>query len=142
MNSIITESAPDALSAAPTGVLVADDDPAVGGLVATILRAKGYRVLEARSGDEALERVEDGLALLIADLVMPPNGGVELADTLRRRLPGLKVLFISGYGVLSGSTNTQDPLLGKPFAPAELVRRVSELVGPPTATPSSGTEDR
>jgi CheY-like chemotaxis protein len=123
------------------GVLVADDDAAVGGLVAMILRAKGYRVLEARSGDEALERVEDGLALVIADLVMPPNGGVELVDTLRQRVPGLKVLFISGYGVLSGSTNTRDPLLGKPFAPADLLRRVSELIGPSAAIPSSGSVD-
>ena len=75
MSSIDTNSAPDASPATPMGVLVADDDAAVGGLVAMILRAKGYRVLETRSGDEALERIEDGLALAIADLVMPPNGG-------------------------------------------------------------------
>lgn len=140
MNSNHTQSAQNS-SATPTGILVADDDAAVGELVATILRAKGYRVLEARSGDEALERVEDGLALVIADLVMPPNGGVELADTLRRRVPGLKVLFISGYGVLSDSTNSHDPLLGKPFAPADLLRRVAELIGPSAATPSSGSVD-
>ena len=62
-------------------------------------------------------------------------------DTLRQRVPGLKVLFISGYGVLSGSTNTRDPLLGKPFAPADLLRRVSELIGPSAAIPSSGSVD-
>jgi two-component system, cell cycle sensor histidine kinase and response regulator CckA len=141
LSSIDTQSESDTIPATPTDILVADDDAAVGGLVATILRAKGYRVLEARSGEEALEHVEDGLALVIADLVMPPNGGVELADTLRRRVPGLKVLFISGYGVLPGSTNSRDPLLGKPFAPADLIGRVAELIGPSTATPSSGSVD-
>lgn len=139
MNSNNTQSAQDTGSATPTGILVADDDAAVGELVATILRAKGYRVLEARSGDEALERVEDGLALVIADLVMPPNGGVELVDTLRQRVPGLKVLFISGYGVLSDSSNSEDPLLGKPFAPADLLRRVTDLIGPSVATPSAAS---
>ena len=118
-------------------ILVADDDASVLRLVAAILRSRGYRVLEARTGDEALRLVEDGLALVIADLVMPPEGGVELVDALRRRVPGLKVLFISGYGVLSNSPNTHDPLLSKPFAPADLLRRVAELVAPVAATSPS-----
>jgi two-component system, cell cycle sensor histidine kinase and response regulator CckA len=119
-------------------VLVADDDAAVRGFVATILRGHGYRVLEAQTGDEALRFVEEELALLVADLVMPPEGGLELADALRRQIPGLKVLFISGYGVLSGSSNTVDPVLGKPFSPADLLRRVAELVAPAAVTALSG----
>lgn len=111
-------------------VLVADDDAAVRGFVAAVLRANGYRVLEAQTGDEALRFVAEELALLVADLVMPPEGGLELADAMRRQIPGLKVLFISGYGVLSGPSNTADPVLGKPFSPADLLLRVAELVAP------------
>lgn len=109
-------------------VLVADDEPAVRRLVAAILRGRGYRVLEAESGDAALAQATEELALLVADLVMPPDGGVELADQLRRRVPGLKVLFISGYGVLGQAANPADPLLSKPFDPPELIRRVEDLL--------------
>ena len=121
-------------SGAGRAVLVADDDAAVRGFTATILRAHGYRVLEAQTGDEALRFVDEEPSLVIADLVMPPQGGLELVDELRRHVPGLKVLFISGYGVLSGSSNTLDPLLSKPFTPADLLARVAELVGPAAAT--------
>jgi len=109
-------------------ILVADDDASVRRMVAAILRGHGYRIVEAATGDEALERATADVELVIADLVMPPEGGVELVDALRRRLPGLKVLFISGYGVLPAVSNAHDPLLSKPFDPRELLRRVAGLL--------------
>src|SRR6266566_4489741 len=79
--------------AAPRGaVVIADDDDSVRAVIARILRDGGYTVLEARSSDEALA-LGDDLKLLVADLVMPSTGGVELADTMRARIPGLRVLF-------------------------------------------------
>jgi two-component system cell cycle sensor histidine kinase/response regulator CckA len=112
-------------------VLVADDDDAVRALITRILRGSGYTVLEARSSDEAMA-LGDDLELLVADLVMPSTGGVELADAMRARIPGLHVLFTSGYCRIGSSFGPDDPLLAKPFTAAELLVRVRQLVGPPS----------
>ena len=112
-------------------VLVADDDDAVRALIARILRGSGYTVLEACTSDEALAFGTD-LELLVADLVMPSTGGVELADAMRARIPGLHVLFTSGYCRIGSSFGPDDPLLAKPFTAAELLVRVRQLVGPPS----------
>jgi two-component system, cell cycle sensor histidine kinase and response regulator CckA len=110
-------------------VLVADDDDAVRTLIARILRGSGYTVLEARSSDEAMA-LGDDLELLVADLVMPSTGGVELAEAMQARIPGLHVLFTSGYCRTGSSFGPDDPLLAKPFTAAELLLRVRKLVGP------------
>jgi two-component system, cell cycle sensor histidine kinase and response regulator CckA len=110
-------------------VLVADDDDAVRTLIARILRGSGYTVLEARSSDEAMA-LGDDLELLVADLVMPSTGGVELAEAMRARIPGLHVLFTSGYCRTGSSFGPDDPLLAKPFTAAELLLRVRQLVEP------------
>jgi CheY-like chemotaxis protein len=110
-------------------VLVADDDDAVRALIARILRGSGYTVLEARTSDEALA-LGDDLELLVADLVMPSIGGVELADAMRARIPGLHVLFTSGYCRIGNSFGPDDPLLAKPFTAAELLQRVRQLIDP------------
>jgi CheY-like chemotaxis protein len=112
-------------------VLVADDDDAVRALIARILRGSGYTVLEARSSDEAMA-LGDDLELLVADLVMPSTGGVELADAMQARIPGLHVLFTSGYCRIGNSFGPGDPLLAKPFTAADLLVRVRQLVGPPS----------
>jgi CheY-like chemotaxis protein len=112
-------------------VVVADDDDSVRALIARILRGGGYTVLEARSSDEALA-LGDDLKLLVADLVMPSIGGVELADAMRARIPGLSVLFTSGYCRTGSSFGADDPLLAKPFTAAELLLRVRQLVGSPS----------
>jgi CheY-like chemotaxis protein len=110
-------------------VVVADDDDSVRVLIARILRGSGYTVLEARSSDEALA-LGDDLELLVADLVMPSIGGVELADAMRARIPGLHVLFTSGYCRIGNSFGPDDPLLAKPFTAAELLQRVRQLIDP------------
>jgi two-component system cell cycle sensor histidine kinase/response regulator CckA len=112
-------------------VVVADDDDSVRALIARILRGSGYTVLEARSSDEALA-LGDDLELLVADLIMPSTGGVELAEAMRARIPGLHVLFTSGYCRIGNSFGPHDPLLAKPFTAAELLLRVRQLVGPPS----------
>jgi CheY-like chemotaxis protein len=118
-------------SAAENGaarILVADDQDVVRGFVSMVLRGHGYDVVDTASGDDALDLCDRGFDLLIADLVMPPEGGLALAETLRQRIPGLRVLFISGYGALQSGSTSLDPVLGKPFSGAELLQRVAELV--------------
>jgi CheY-like chemotaxis protein len=111
-------------------LLVADDETDVRRLIAGWLRADGYDVLEAATGDEALAQAAAAPRLLVADLVLPPAGGLELVDRIRCRVPGLAVLFISGYApdpFLNGDPDA--PLLSKPFTRGQLRAQVERLLG-------------
>ena len=114
--------------AAPPTILVADDNDELRAVLAEVLREHGYRVLEAASGDDALALAGEPLALVVADIVMPPEGGVAIVDELKRRVAGLKVLFISGYGAIPLGGAGVDPVLSKPFSSHELLARIVELV--------------
>jgi PAS domain S-box-containing protein len=116
-------------------VLLVEDDPGVRGMTREVLESYGYRVLEARSGAEAL-RVSRGhagpVALLLTDVVMPQMSGRALADHLAPERPEMKVLFASGYTddaiVQHGVLNPGTEFLQKPFTPDALARRVRTLL--------------
>jgi len=122
---------------APTGrehVLVVEDETQVRTLVQKVLEEHGYRVTSAADGEEALRLSSEigEVDLLLSDLVLPGIGGAELAARLRSSRPGLKVLFVSGY-TTDGRTRrrieeNQEEFLQKPFAPAELLRRVRAVI--------------
>jgi two-component system, cell cycle sensor histidine kinase and response regulator CckA len=117
-------------------ILVAEDEDAVRALTVRILRKRGYQVLEARDGRNALDiaREYDGdISLLVTDVIMPHMGGRELSERLAEIRPDIKILFMSGYtddqllqrGVLqSGSGN----FLEKPFTPDALASKVREVL--------------
>jgi two-component system, cell cycle sensor histidine kinase and response regulator CckA len=96
---------------------------------------QGYTVLEADSGEEAM-RVAEGYAgaihLLVTDVVMPGTGGREVAEALRARQAGLKVLYVSGYTddavVRHGIVEATDAFLQKPFTPLALARKVRAVL--------------
>ncbi len=131
---------------APRGcetILLVDDEPEVRRLARLALVTHGYSVLEANNGEEAL-RVAAGhpgaIQLLVTDLVMPRMGGRLLAHTLRQRLPGLRVLFISGFTddsvVRHGLLDAAEAFMQKPFAPIGLAKQVRALLDrklPPSA---------
>jgi PAS domain S-box-containing protein len=111
-------------------VLLAEDEEAVRSLIAETLRLEGYSVVEARDGDEAIRaagEVEGDIDLLVSDLMMPRLGGRELAERLRRRRPGLAVLFVTGY--LDRAPAADGALvLQKPFTPTQLAAKVREAL--------------
>jgi two-component system cell cycle sensor histidine kinase/response regulator CckA len=116
-------------------VLVVEDEPSVGSLIESVLTGKGYKVLRAANGEEALDLVatcELDFDLLLTDVVMPRMGGPELAKELRRSRPELKVLFASGYTdnalTKRGALDEGVDLLQKPFSPPLLLRRVREAL--------------
>ncbi|MBZ5515556.1 MAG: response regulator [Acidobacteriia bacterium] len=117
-------------------VLLVEDEDAVRHLICNILAARGYKVLEARSGKEALslcKRQAGPLHLLLTDLVMPEMDGRELASRLGPRYPAMKVLYISGYtnGALAhnGVLAPDAAYLQKPFTPDALAQKVREVLG-------------
>jgi signal transduction histidine kinase len=119
-------------------VLVVEDQPEVRGYAAAALRAYGYQVMEAASGDEALlvwERESERIALILTDVVMPGLSGRELADRLKQLRPGIKVLFMSGYTddtvVHHGVERRDAEFIQKPFSPEELAIKVRGVLTPP-----------
>ena len=135
------DESPAVVAPAPRGnetVLVVEDEEAVRLLNRIILQGKGYSVLEAADGVEALraaERHEGPIHLLMTDVVMPGMGGRDLAERLTVLRPGLKVLFLSGYtddavvrhGVLQANVN----FLQKPYSPAVLSKKIREVLDAP-----------
>ena len=104
-------------------ILFAEDEESIRKFTSAFLTGLGYRVLCAADGIEAIAiaKTHAGeIDLLVTDIVMPHMGGRELAETLRRTLPDLKILFISGY---AGDGSVQDAikamdaqLMQKPFS--------------------------
>ncbi len=121
-------------------VLVVEDDEAVRQLACHELRALGYRVIDAASGAQALPLLdaEEPIDLLFTDVVMPGGmSGRQLADEARRRRPGLRVLYTSGYSenaiVHHGRLDTGVQLLPKPYRRADLARAIRQALGGPAA---------
>jgi PAS domain S-box-containing protein len=116
-------------------VLLVEDDDVLRPLFSTLLTHDGYQVLAGRSGTEALHLGEHHvgpLHLLVTDLVLPQLSGQALAARLRALRPGLKVLYLSGYG---DEGVRGQPFLQKPFAPDALARKVRELLDQGPETP-------
>jgi CheY-like chemotaxis protein len=109
-----------------------DDDVDVRMIAADMLRDAGYSVVEVSSGAAALEVMawpDHDVELVVVDVAMPDMDGVTLAGAIRRLVPGLPVLFITGYvdaRLLSADGGHE--ILRKPFGVNELVTKVSQLV--------------
>jgi two-component system, cell cycle sensor histidine kinase and response regulator CckA len=133
------EPKPDAaLAELPAGgetILLVEDEEMVRLLLREVLERGGYRVLEARRGDEGLqigERTREPIHLLVTDVIMPQMGGAELARRLACAHPETRVLFMSGYtdGTLSHEEIFPEDaaFLQKPFTPDVIARKVREVL--------------
>jgi len=144
-------SAPARDAAAGETLLLVEDEDSVRVMAARILRQRGYTVLEAASGGEAiglLERYDGPLDLLVTDIIMPELSGLELAERLPLLRDGVRVLFVSGYSeadpALTQAAATA-MLLSKPFRAGELLSAVRRVLDAPRsasvapgATPTVG----
>ena len=115
-------------------ILVLDDEPGILRLVSLTLEKKGYRVLNAANGDQALRQcdVNPDIDLLLTDVIAPGMSGPMIADQIIARRPGIKVLFMSGY---EGTQVVQryvvergHALIVKPFTMPDLSQKVESLL--------------
>jgi signal transduction histidine kinase len=142
-------SAPGPAAVAASGgetILVCEDEAPVRGIIESVLRGAGYRVLSAALPDRALVEAREHsgrIDLLVTDVVMPRMSGPELAEQLRRELGWLPVLLVTGYApeevVPSRANDPATDLLEKPFTPAALLDRARALLA---ASPASGADAR
>lgn len=127
-----------AIAGAPRGqetILVVEDDDAVRSITTRILRAQGYRILEAVDGQQALEVLEahwESVDLLLTDAVMPRMGGRALAARARELYGDFPILFASGYSdefvVQNQLFERGMALVQKPFTRDVLARKVREAL--------------
>ena len=130
-----TGSAPEPERSSGETVLVVDDEDGVRRMLTMLLERRGYRVLVANGGTQALE-ISDTypgrIALLITDVMMPRMNGKELSERLIAKRPGLRVLFMSGYTdhqiIERGLIDAGTAFIQKPFSTSEFTDKVQELL--------------
>ena len=117
-------------------LLVVEDDPLVRESLRRALMEKGYTVLAAQDGEQALEvtrQYPSSIALLVTDVVMPKLGGFQLAERIQALRPGLRTLFVSGHTDETAfrklDLGAPAQFLAKPYSLDELARCVRELLG-------------
>jgi len=117
-------------------VVVADDDPSLRFLCRVNLELEGYRVEEATESRELLELAETGdVALVLLDLHLGSENGIDVARGLRERHPGIPIVLISGSAELGApAAAVSDAVIRKPFQLDELIgtaRRLARGQAPP-----------
>jgi len=116
-------------------ILLVEDEDGLRSLNARGLRSRGYTVVEAANGVEALDALEEqggAIDLVVSDVVMPEMDGPALLKAMRERNPNIKFIFVSGYAEdafeKSLPENQQFDFLPKPFTLAQLVAAVKETM--------------
>jgi len=131
-------AAPSGPTRAPAGttVLLVEDDPEVRELTRRMLASAGYKVRAAADGDAAVQLLTVGGAtadLVLMDVSLPGGSGADVARRLAALVPGVRVLFMSGYTDESvehlGVAGGEAAFIGKPFTLAGLTAKVREVLG-------------
>jgi two-component system, cell cycle sensor histidine kinase and response regulator CckA len=117
-------------------ILVVEDEDSVRAFAVRALTSRGYTVMEADSGEVALEVIEDdkdGFELILSDVVMPEMDGPSMLKELRNRKITTKVIFMSGYAEEAFERNLDGAadfaFLQKPFSLKQLLEKVKEVMG-------------
>ncbi|HWQ52181.1 MAG TPA: PAS domain S-box protein [Bryobacteraceae bacterium] len=117
-------------------ILVVDDEPSVRDFIGAVLRRKGYRVVVASDGRDALtvcDRENGGIDAVVLDVVMPVMGANELLPQMKRTQPELKVLLTSGYSEFEArrlcAAYPGAAFIQKPYTAQQILRAVDELLG-------------
>ena len=116
-------------------ILLVEDEEAVRGFAARALKQRGYKVLEASGGEQALEILRartDDIALIITDVVMPNMDGPTLVRAARKLRPDMRVIFMSGYAEEAFRRNEEKAedlhFLPKPFGLKQLAAKVKDVL--------------
>jgi PAS domain S-box-containing protein len=116
-------------------VLIAEDDVEVRDLTTKVLVGAGYKVLEAKDGEDALKvftENKEKIHLLILDVIMPKKNGKDVYDEIKKERPDIKAIFMSGYDsdVIHKKGFLEEGLdfLPKPLLPNKLLRKIREVL--------------
>ena len=125
-------------------ILLVDDDPRIRSALASLLAGLGHEVFEAGDGREALERLRrQPVEVVLTDILMPENDGLEVIQAVRREYPGIAVIAMSGGSARLPGTDTLQvartlgahAILAKPFGSRELREAVAAALRTPPPRP-------
>jgi len=123
-------------------VFFVDDEPGIRGSYATLMRRRGFQVLEAASAEEAgrlIEIFQDPIDVLLMDINLPDGWGGTLAQALLEEHPEMVVVYTTGYAqedpILSGALRDAPYVLRKPFTSEELLNMLWDAMGKAGETP-------
>ncbi len=119
-------------------VLVVDDDPVVGKSFSRVLTQKGYAVITAESGAQALEKMrEQEYDMVFTDIKMPGMSGIELTEQIKARQPWMPVVIVTGYGSTANEARARaagvTAFLNKPLSPEMIEESVVHALHVPMA---------
>ncbi len=125
----------DSQAPRPGTILLVEDEAFVRNVIDEALQSVGYRVLKTQNAEEALQLYQSWhgeLNLLLTDVVMPGQNGRDLARQFRKQCPGLRTIFMSGYGesmaLLGAERDANFFYLSKPFSLPGLLNKVKEVL--------------
>ncbi|MBI5100446.1 MAG: response regulator [Nitrospirae bacterium] len=131
----VTAEPPGAVKGGNETILLAEDDASLRKLERTTLEAYGYAVITAENGEEAITKFMENrekISLALLDMIMPKKNGKEVAEEIRKVVPGTKTLFVSGYTmdiVKTGElTEAGFDFILKPVLPRDLLKQVREML--------------
>ncbi len=124
-------------------ILLADDHEGICEMAQSALEGKGYQVMVAHDGEEAIQIFtahRDTISLILLDVIMPRQNGPEVFAAIKAQVPGVAVIFATGYSnetaVLADLVERGVAILRKPYSPSALCRRVREVLDAAAAAPS------
>lgn len=113
-------------------ILLAEDDASLRGFLTRALERAGHTVVDCENGDDAIDALEHGpYDLLLTDIVMPGADGIEVARIAAARMPGLRIMFITGFAAVALSAAQATPqakVLSKPVHLRDLVNEVDRMI--------------
>ncbi|GAB64174.1 two-component sensor kinase [Candidatus Jettenia caeni] len=138
IESDVEEIIPQDLPAPVKGIetiLLAEDNIEIRKIIKMVFRGSGYKVIDAVNGEEAVDKFmknKDDIRLLVFDVMMPKKNGKEAYDEIKKIMPGIKALFMSGYpkdGVSNKIILEESlPFISKPVSPTGLLKKVREVL--------------
>ena len=130
-------------------ILVVDDDPVVGASINRVLSPKGFAVISASGGQEALDRIaREDYDVVYTDIKMPGMSGLEVAKRIKASRPWLPVVIITGYGTADNELEARDigtaGFLRKPLAPdvieGSVYRAIDSAIASAVTAPTPAAE--
>jgi len=143
------EPAPNSLEESivrkPPRILVVDDDPVVAKSIDRVLTAKGFAVINAQSGEDALKKLKnETYDVVFTDIKMPGISGIEVAERIKASQPWLPVVIVTGFGSKENQSRAEaagvSGFLNKPLSPEMIERSASKALEEhykPTAEPTA-----
>ena len=126
-------------------ILVVEDEEAIRGFIKVNLKRNNFDVIEAASGEEALEKLDDSVDIVLLDVMLPGINGYEVCAKARETFPQLGVIILTAKGQeenkIEGLEAGADDYIVKPFSPKELLARINALLRRLSIQVDESTED-